>query len=114
MIQWIRDRGAWVLELWIRGSLGERGSGDKETQYRPGWLEDQGRARLERGRGGFEDAGILWLELPPGYTFSSSSGVLLTQPLPEPAAALQLLVGVAAIGIAHGGRRRGRPHAHSG
>lgn len=63
---------------------------------------------------GFEDGAILSLVLPPGYTFSSGSGVLLTQPLPEPHVSLQLLAGSTAIGIACRRRRRGRRHESVG
>lgn len=55
---------------------------------------------------GFEDGGVLSIDLPPGFTFTSGSGVLLTTPLPEPAAAVQIAAGVLAIAGIQAGRRR--------
>ncbi|MFK7894713.1 MAG: hypothetical protein AB8G23_02695 [Myxococcota bacterium] len=55
----------------------------------------------------FHDNALMDLELPPGYSFTSTSGVLLTQPVPEPNANLLLAIGGLAL-AARGQRRLSR------
>lgn len=52
----------------------------------------------------FYDNSLLDLQLPPGYGFTSESGVLLSQSVPEPSAALLLTVG--GLATAFRGRKR--------
>lgn len=52
----------------------------------------------------FYDSSLLDLELPPGYGFISTSGILLSQAVPEPTVTAMLAVGGLAIVCA--GRRR--------
>ncbi len=58
--------------------------------------------------GGFEDGGVLSIELPPGYTFNSGSGVLLSQALPEPTVGFSLAAGCTLL-AARSKRSRTRP-----
>ncbi|MCR9092938.1 MAG: hypothetical protein NXI30_01860 [bacterium] len=63
--------------------------------------------------GGFEDGGVLSIELPPGYTFNSGSGVLLSQALPEPTVAFSLAAGCALL-AGRSNRSRKKPIADQG